>query len=66
MLNSPAKAADTSEYGNDCSNPIIQEENPQVKVCYIMTFTCIAELKSVKVNSDIELIILTSIMWFHW
>lgn len=54
MLNSPAKAADTSECENDCSNPIIQEENPQVKVCYIMTFTYIAELKSVKVSVSAE------------
>lgn len=46
IFSGPAKAKDT---GNDSSNPIIQEENTHV-LCYIVTFTSIPEMNTVKVS----------------
>lgn len=46
IFNGLAKAKDT---GNDSSNPIIQDENTRV-LCYIVTFTSIAEMNTVKVS----------------
>lgn len=46
IFNGPAKDKDTR---SDCSNPIIQEENTRV-LCYIVTFTNIAEMNTVKVS----------------